>query len=493
MVSNSMDPMSMEASLYITSSAGSSVVPSRPHVSLRPYGGEAVDGWADPLQGSSSLPVQGSLPRCEAVVGVVDPLVDNVSGPSILSKKGGYVAVRVDPSAYKSRLEVCKFSFIGRVVLSSGEKPWKLVDLKAKLQSVWKLNSVWRLICLGKGYFQIMLNLDADKNMVSSLGSLNLKPGVLRLQPWIPDFNPALQKSSNAQIWVRFYALSLEYWHLKIISDLARGIGVPLWLDRATMKGDFRHFARVLVDIDVSTVPPSSLLLKRDDSADSWSSFFSQAMSVSFSDQMQVLWKTVIHAVVLPVTNDLLILRRLDLRGRPARAPVIMSVIWSPPASGWIKVNTDGAALSSPGVGDCGGVFRNCRAFVKGCFAVPLGVVFAFEVELFAGSMAINLAWQNGWHQIWLESDSSYMVHLLAPRFEQVLWRIRQAWQHCIYQISNMEFHVSHIFREGNQVADAFSKHALGLAVDSWWTNTPSFCYLLVGNDCMGRESFCFS
>ena len=137
--------------------------------------------------------------------------MDNVFGPLILSKKGGYVAVRVDPFAYKSRLEVCKFSLIGRVVLSNGEKPWKLVDLKAKLQSIWKLNSIWRLISLGKRYFQIMLNSNVDKNMVWSLGSLNLKPGVLRLQPWIPNFNLALHKSSNAQVWVRFYDLSWEY------------------------------------------------------------------------------------------------------------------------------------------------------------------------------------------------------------------------------------------------------------------------------------------
>ncbi|KAK3212712.1 hypothetical protein Dsin_017418 [Dipteronia sinensis] len=232
-----MDLMSMEASLYVTSLARSSAVPSRPHVSLRPHGGEAVDGWADPLLGSSSMSVRGSLPRCEAVVSVVDPLVDNVFGPSILSKKSGYVAVRVDPPAYKSRLEVCKFSLIARVVLSSGKKPWKFVDLKAKLPSVWKLNSVWRLISVG----------------------------VFRLQPWIPNFNPALQKSSNAQVWVRFYDLSWVYRHPNIISDIARGIGVPLRLDRAIMEGDFGHFTCVLVDIDVSIVPPSSLLLERDD------------------------------------------------------------------------------------------------------------------------------------------------------------------------------------------------------------------------------------
>ncbi|KAK3183120.1 hypothetical protein Dsin_030406 [Dipteronia sinensis] len=91
--------------------------------------------------------------------------------------------------------------------------------------------------------------------------------------------------------------------------------------------------------------------------------------------------------------DDLLILRRFDLCGRPDRAPVIRSVIWSPPAPGWIKVNTDGAALSSPGVGGCEGVFHNCRAFVKGCFAVPLGQVFVFEAELLPASMTINFAW----------------------------------------------------------------------------------------------------
>ncbi|KAK2652566.1 hypothetical protein Ddye_012422 [Dipteronia dyeriana] len=132
--------------------------------------------------------------------------------------------------------------------------------------------------------------------------------------------------------------------------------------------------------------------------------------------------------------DDLLIFHRFDLRGRPDRDPVIRSVIWSPPASGWTKVNTDGVALSSPGVGGCGGIFCNCRAFVTGCFAVPLDHVFAFEVELLTDSIAINFAWQNGWHRIWLENDSSYVVQLLSSPSEQV--------------------------------ADTLSKHALQLEVD---------------------------
>ncbi|KAK3229515.1 hypothetical protein Dsin_001396 [Dipteronia sinensis] len=120
---------------------------------------------------------------------------------------------------------------------------------------------------------------------------------------------------------------------------------------------------------------------------------------MEFRSALSLVWRAVSDANRLEIgcmrncVDDLLILRLFDLRGRPAKALIIRSVIWSTLALGWIKVNNDGAALSSPGDGGCGGVFRNCRAFVKGCFAVPLGQVFAFEAELLTASTAINLAW----------------------------------------------------------------------------------------------------
>ncbi|KAK3193568.1 hypothetical protein Dsin_024878 [Dipteronia sinensis] len=49
-------------------------------------------------------------------------------------------------------------------------------------------------------------------------------------------------------------------------------------------------------------------------------------------------------------------------------------------------------------------------SFMKGCFAAPLGSVFAFEAELLDMSMAINYAWNNEWRRIWIKSDSSYVV-----------------------------------------------------------------------------------
>ncbi|KAK2642786.1 hypothetical protein Ddye_024549 [Dipteronia dyeriana] len=121
---------------------------------------------------------------------------------------------------------------------------------------------------------------------------------------------------------------------------------------------------------------------------------------------LSLVWRSVYDANNLGIgcirncVDDLLILHRFGFYGRPGKAPVIKSVVWSPPAPGWIKVNTYGVALGSLGVGGCGGVFRTCRSFVKACFAVPLGQVFAFEAELLTASLAINYAYNLGWHRI---------------------------------------------------------------------------------------------
>ncbi|KAI9165572.1 hypothetical protein LWI28_016681 [Acer negundo] len=130
------------------------------------------------------------------------------------SVAGGYVSVRVDPIAYQAHLELCRNALISRVVLSSGERPWKLVDLKARLSKHLILNSDWRLISLGRGYYHILLKSLTEMNHVWGFDSVHLK---------------------------------------------------PVRLDKATSDGDFGHYARVLVDVDVSLMQPTLVLLKRDE------------------------------------------------------------------------------------------------------------------------------------------------------------------------------------------------------------------------------------
>lgn len=53
------------------------------------------------------------------------------------------------------------------------------------------------------------------------------------------------------------------YWHLQILSDLARCIGVPLKFDANTIAGEVCHFAWVFVDVDVSFKLLGSIMLHR--------------------------------------------------------------------------------------------------------------------------------------------------------------------------------------------------------------------------------------
>ncbi|KAK0587194.1 hypothetical protein LWI29_018861 [Acer saccharum] len=190
-----MDHMCMEAALSLSSTvAVSSTLHSQ--IGLSTLSGVNSSSRVVPLASGGMYSLVGGpiLPQPEGGVSMIVP--DSVIVPSVPSKKGGYVSVRVDLIAYQARLELCGNALIGRVVLSNGERPWKLVDLK---------------------------------------------------------------------VWVRLFNLSWEYWHPKIISDLARGIGVPLRLDKATSDGDFGHYARVLVDMDMSSVLPTLVLLERDE------------------------------------------------------------------------------------------------------------------------------------------------------------------------------------------------------------------------------------
>ena len=91
-----------------------------------------------------------------------------------------------------------------------------------------------------------------------------LRPGLIRLQPWSPNFNPFAQRPTTAQVWCRFYNLGLEYWHPQILINLAKVIGSPLKIDMAMLDGNFGHYASILIDVDLSKHLHESILLEKD-------------------------------------------------------------------------------------------------------------------------------------------------------------------------------------------------------------------------------------
>lgn len=79
-----------------------------------------------------------------------------------------------------------------------------------------------------------------------------------------PGFKYWKQKSTNSKIQVRIHELSWDYWHTRILEDIASTIVMRLKFDASTIGGDFGHFAKILVDIDLSKLLLELLLLDHD-------------------------------------------------------------------------------------------------------------------------------------------------------------------------------------------------------------------------------------
>lgn len=98
--------------------------------------------------------------------------------PSI---RGETLFVKITNDAYFRGLEVCKINLHGRLVLNKGNKPYSSKDVFAKLQKVWKVIGQWRMLSLGRGFYEFFFDLHADMRTVWAAGTVNLKSGVLRL------------------------------------------------------------------------------------------------------------------------------------------------------------------------------------------------------------------------------------------------------------------------------------------------------------------------
>lgn len=102
------------------------------------------------------------------------------------------------------------------------------------------------------------------------------------------------------------------------------------------------------------------------------------------------------------------------------------------------------------------------------------GICDAFHAKLNAVMSTIRIAFDKGWHRLWLESDSSLVVEAFTSP-EIVPWNIRIKWRNCLHIADSMELKVSHIFREGNFCVDRLASYGVSSKCYSWWDLVPRF------------------
>ena len=158
----------------------------------------------------------------------------------------------------------CQNVLRGRLTLNKGDKHYIARDLAAKLGKLWKMVNQWKMVPLGRGYYDFLFEQADDLRRVWAAGNIALNPGLLHLSQWTKNFNHYSQKQTHSSIWIRLVELPQEYWREQTLKEIASAVGTPIDLDAPTRNRTFGHYARILVDIDLSKRAYDEILVEHE-------------------------------------------------------------------------------------------------------------------------------------------------------------------------------------------------------------------------------------
>lgn len=166
-------------------------------------------------------------------------------------KRGEFFSIPISEDLFQDSQKPFLDSLIGRVIYSKGDKPVANLVLQRKLEGLWNISSGVRLLHLERGYYNLQFANKEDRDKAFLRQSWFLKPGLLRLQKWMPNFNPYRVNSSIAQVWVRVFELPIEYWRMDVFEAIAAALGTLIRVDDRTVSQEMCHYVRMLVEIDM--------------------------------------------------------------------------------------------------------------------------------------------------------------------------------------------------------------------------------------------------
>ena len=178
--------------------------------------------------------------------------------------KGDALSINICQEEYTKGVEDCSKVLRARLTLNKGDKPFAVRELSAKIGKVWKTTAGWKMVPLGKGFYDFHFDSLDDLKKIWAAGTVNLRPGLLRFSQWTKDFKLLVQKQTHVSLWIRLIELPQEYWRERTLKEIASAVGTPIDIDGPTRNRTFGHYARILVDIDLSKKAYDEVLVERD-------------------------------------------------------------------------------------------------------------------------------------------------------------------------------------------------------------------------------------
>ncbi|KAL2481154.1 Uncharacterized protein Adt_34120 [Abeliophyllum distichum] len=133
----------------------------------------------------------------------------------------------------------------------------------------------------------------------------------------------------------------------------------------------------------------------------------------------------------------------------PSLPPPVL-VYWRTPPEGFYKVNIDGCVKD--GFASRRGIIRDSSGQCVRAFFSSYGECPILEAELRAIFDGIIIAQRLVLSDLWIESDSTLAIHCITRGGGH--WSIQVTLRHIRHLLTFDRDTISHIYREGNKVAD---------------------------------------
>ncbi|CAL9017353.1 unnamed protein product [Prunus brigantina] len=165
-----------------------------------------------------------------------------------------------------------------------------------------------------------------------------------------------------------------------------------------------------------------------------------------------------------------------------------VSLAWTPPEIGVLKLNVDGSLMRNSGSIGAGGVIRDHLGNWIGGFAVNLGKGQILEAELWGLFFGLNLAITRSIRDIVAEMDSVNAVNLILSNDLNICHPMAGLVNSCkrlLSQIPRCSLH--HIYREKNSVADRLAAWSHNIELGCWFLEEiPTWLGPLLLDDSIG-------
>ena len=128
---------------------------------------------------------------------------------------------------------------------------------------------------------------------------------------------------------------------------------------------------------------------------------------------------------------------------------------------GWIKGNFDGSAKGNLGKARCGGVLRDHYSRVVDTIAILIGKSTSHKVEATTALFTMRIEVEFSFWNLCLEGDSLNIINMLNNK-SLITQSIEGSISEIKYLMNKFDnVYISHIFWQGNKVADQIANQAV--------------------------------